>query len=246
MSRAPPPRTVVPLGDLRFEFRNPTTDRPLLLGPGGVVAQGSLGQSGGSTAFTFARWGECAAYPEISLNATGRLRGGPTPFTQVSGMADMHNHVSAFEFLGTAHCGKPWDPYGVAYALVDCVDHFDRPRRDPENLFYGEPGRTHDPVGWPTFASWPAYDSLTHEQTYYRWIERAWMGGERLMVNNLGSRTGALCRAYPLKKNSCDEMDAGAAAGTADAPASGLHRRAGRRSRKGFFRSSPTRFRRGG
>lgn len=201
--------TVVPLGDLRFEFRNPTTDRPLLLGPGGVIAQGSPGQSDGSTVFTFARWGECAAYPEISLNATGRPRGGSTPFTQVSGMADMHNHVSAFEFLGgRAHCGRPWDPYGVAYALVDCADHYPDGRGALlENLFYGEPGRTHDPVGWPTFASWPAYDSLTHEQTYYRWIERAWMGGERLMVNNL-VENGVLCRAYPLKKNSCDEMDA--------------------------------------
>ncbi len=125
-------------------------------------------------------------------------------------MADMHNHVSAYEFLGgRAHCGKPWDAYGVAYALVDCPDHYPNGAGAIlENLFYGNPARTHDPVGWPTFKSWPAYDSLTHEQTYYRWIERAWMGGERLMVNNL-VENGVLCRIYPLGHDtSCDEMDA--------------------------------------
>ena len=201
--------TVVALGDLRFELRNTATDRPLMLGADGFLVQGAPGQSDRSTAFSFARWGECAAYPEIALNATGEPRAGSTPFTQVRGMADMHNHVSAFEFLGgRAHCGKPWDPYGVASALVDCADHYPDGRGAIlENLFYGEPGRTHDPVGWPTFASWPAYDSLTHEQTYYRWLERAWMGGERLMVNNL-VENGVLCRVYPLKKNSCDEIDA--------------------------------------
>jgi hypothetical protein len=121
----------------------------------------------------------------------------------------MHNHVSAFEFLGgRAHCGKPWDRYGAPYALVDCPDHYPDGRGAIlENLFYGDPTRTHDPVGWPTFKDWPAYDSLTHEQTYYRWIERAWLGGERLMVNNL-VENGVLCRVYPYKKNSCDEMDA--------------------------------------
>ena len=125
-------------------------------------------------------------------------------------MADMHNHVSAYEFLGgRAHCGKPWDPYGVEYALVDCPDHYpDGSGALFENLLYGDPTRKHDPIGWPTFADWPAYDSLTHEQTYYRWLERAWMGGERLMVNNL-VENGVLCRAYPLgARNSCDEMDA--------------------------------------
>ena len=121
----------------------------------------------------------------------------------------MHNHVSAFEFLGgRAHCGRPVGPYGAPDALVDCPDHYPNGSAAIlENLFYGNPLRTHDPVGWPTFADWPAYDSLTHEQTYYRWLERAWMGGERLMVNNL-VENGVLCRIYPFKKNSCNEMDA--------------------------------------
>ena len=56
-------------------------------------------------------------------------------------------HMMAFEFLGgRVHCGRPWHPYGVAYALVDCPDH------EPggagavvENtLSYGNPVGTHD------------------------------------------------------------------------------------------------------
>lgn len=151
----------------------------------------------------------CADFPEIGTQASGKPLTGSTPFAETVGLADMHNHVSAFEFLGgRAHCGEPWSRYGVEQALVDCPDH------EPnglgaalENLFYGNPTRTHDTTGWPTFADWPAYDSLTHEQTYYRWLERAWLGGERLMVNNL-VENGVLCRAYPYKQNSCDEMDA--------------------------------------
>ena len=38
----------------------------------------------------------------------------------------------------------------------------------------GKPG--HDPVGWPTFKDWPAYNSLTHEGSYWKWLERAWRG----------------------------------------------------------------------
>ena len=54
-----------------------------------------------------------------------------------------------------------------------------------ENVLYGEPGPRHDPVGWPTFNDWPHHKSLTHEQAYYRWLERAWRGGLRIFVNLL-------------------------------------------------------------
>jgi hypothetical protein len=72
-----------------------------------------------------------------------------------------------------------------------------------ESILSGEP--SHDPVGWPTFKDWPAPNSLTHEGTYHKWMERAWRGGERIFVNLL-VENGQLCKVYPLKKNSCDEM----------------------------------------
>ena len=93
-------------------------------------------------------------------------------------------------------------------ALVDCEDHQPNGSRAVlENVLRtGSPVGTHDPVGWPTFKDWPAPDSLTHEGTYYKWMERAWRGGQRLFVNLL-VENGQLCTAYPLKRNSCDEMD---------------------------------------
>lgn len=65
----------------------------------------------------------------------------------------------------------------------------------------------HDPVGWPTFKDWPAHDSLTHQQNYYANIERAWRGGQRVLVNDLVTN-GVICSVYFFKDRSCDEMTA--------------------------------------
>ncbi|MDQ2629704.1 MAG: dipeptidase [Actinomycetota bacterium] len=149
-----------------------------------------------------------AEAPEIGLNATGTPWQGASPYSEVVGTVDAHNHVTAYEFLGgDAHCGEPWNPAGPAAALVDCPDHYpDGSAAVLENALYGDPLRKHDPVGWPTFKDWPAPSSQTHEQTYYRWIERAYLGGVRIMVNDLVENV-ALCQVYPLKHNSCDDMD---------------------------------------
>src|SRR4029079_10825728 len=92
----------------------------------------------------------------------------------------------AFEFLGgDAHCGKPWDRYGAPYALVDCQDHTLTGGNGAalEALLSGRP--TRDPVGWPTFKDWHAPESLTHEGTYWKWMERSWRGGQRVFVQLL-------------------------------------------------------------
>jgi microsomal dipeptidase-like Zn-dependent dipeptidase len=150
----------------------------------------------------------CAGFPEIGLQASGTPWTGASPYAEVQGTIDGHNHVTAYEFLGgDAHCGEPWSRYGVTVALVDCPDH--QPNGAGavlENALFGNPVRTHDPTGWPTFKDWPAPASMTHEQTYYRWIERAFLGGERLMVNDLVENV-ALCDIYPIKHNSCNDMD---------------------------------------
>ena len=157
----------------------------------------------------FAPSGALAAEPpEIGLNASGTPWQGTSPYAEVQGTVDAHNHVTAYEFLGgDAHCGEPWNPRGPAAALVDCPDHYPNGAGAVlENALYGNPLRTHDPVGWPTFKDWPAPASMTHEQTYYRWIERAYLGGVRIMVNDLVENV-ALCQIYPIKHNSCDDMD---------------------------------------
>ena len=73
-----------------------------------------------------------------------------------------------------------------------------------EDALSGKPH--HDPIGWPTFKDWPAPNSLTHEGTYYKWLERSWRGGQRIFVNLL-VENNQLCMLYPIKRNSCDDMD---------------------------------------
>jgi hypothetical protein len=149
----------------------------------------------------------CSAYPEADINVDGDPHAGVTPYQEVRGYVDAHTHGMAFEFLGgKVHCGRPWHEYGAPYALVDCPDHTLTQGKGAilESFLSGE--ASHDPIGWPTFKDWPAPESLTHEGTYYRWIERAWRGGQRLFVNLL-VENNKLCQLYPLKRNSCDDMD---------------------------------------
>ena len=173
-----------------------------------AVAAGRLVLADSAGAFSFEPADGCAVYPEVDTSATGRPFTSRTPWGEVKGIIDLHLHMTAFEFLGgRAHCGRPWHPYGAPYALVDCPDHQvgNGCGAVLENALFGNPVRCHDPVGWPTFKDWPHHESLTHEQTYYKWVERAHMGGLRLFVN-LFVENRALCELYPLKGNNCDEM----------------------------------------
>ena len=92
--------------------------------------------------------------------------------------------------------------------MVDCPDHEPRGAGAVvENaISYGNPVGFHDTTGWPTFKDWPNHASLTHEQSYYKWLERSWRAGQRVFVNLLVDNA-VLCAVYPYKKNSCNEMD---------------------------------------
>jgi microsomal dipeptidase-like Zn-dependent dipeptidase len=190
-------------GRARFRLTN--------LGRGAALAVGADRDlvQGPAATFGFTPAHGCARFPEVQLNVEGAPFRGATPFQQVKGMVDAHNHTMAFEFLGgRLHCGRPWHRYGVPHALVDCPDHAAGGIGAViENFFAtGTPVGTHDPIGWPTFKDWPRWDSLTHEGTYYRWIERAWRGGLRILVP-LMVEQGLTCEVYPLKKNSCSELE---------------------------------------
>lgn len=184
-----------------FTFGNGST--ALSVGQGGTLGQGPASR------FALRRTSGCATFPEIATNVKGRPFGGTTGFQEVRGYLDAHTHGMAFEFLGgKVHCGRPWHKYGVEQALQDCDDHklANGVGAVLENFMRtGLPVGTHDPVGWPTFKDWPAPDSLTHEGTYYKWLERSWRGGQRILVNLL-VENNQLCKIYPLKKNSCDDM----------------------------------------
>ena len=153
----------------------------------------------------------CATWPEIETGASGEpqpAKGGPAG--RVRGFFEAHVHGMAFEFLGgELRCGRPWHEYGVEHALGSCDEETNPFNRLLEVPLGGQAPdyiAEYDPNGWPTFTSWPYNRTLTHEQFYWRWLERAYAGGLRLMTNLLVDNT-ALCQAFPVKKNSCNEMD---------------------------------------
>ena len=174
-----------------------------------VNATGKLATGTAGTPFKLKLTTGCQSWPEVDVNVTGAPFGGGTTHQEVRGYIDGHTHGMAFEFLGgDAHCGRPWHPYGVAFALKDCPDHSLTKGTGAvlENVTRGgSPVGTHDTVGWPTFKDWPAPDSLTHEGTYWKWLERSWRGGQRILVNLL-VENNKLCEVYPIKHNSCDDM----------------------------------------
>ncbi len=191
-----------------FRLELPSEGKALAVDGDGNLVLVDAASAGDAGLFDFVEAGGCPVFPEAEVNVTGEPSTGATSFGETRGFIDAHMHMMAFEFLGgRAHCGKPWHRFGAPTALVDCPDH------EPggagavlDNALWGDPTRTHDTTGWPTFKDWPHWKSLTHEQSYYRWTERAWRGGLRLYVNLLVDNA-VLCELYPYKQNSCNEMD---------------------------------------
>jgi microsomal dipeptidase-like Zn-dependent dipeptidase len=188
-----------------FEVVNTWEKRELGTSGDDLTATGSVAGDAGQ--FNMVEAQGCPKYPEITTN----VKGAPTQtfprYREASGELEGHMHHMAFRFLGGAHCGRPWHRFGVAYALKDCPDHEpDGCAAVLENVLYGEPARCHDTTGWPEFTDWPDPKSLTHEQSYYKWIERSWRSGLRVFVN-LMVQNRALCEIYPIKGSNteCDD-----------------------------------------
>jgi microsomal dipeptidase-like Zn-dependent dipeptidase len=190
-------------------------DRDLAVDGGGVLTTVPAGTGGAAGLFTFEATNGCADYPEVEVNVTGEPRKGSSPDAPVTGLVEGHLHHMAFEFLGGgAHCGRPWHRFGAPSALQDCVDHAAGGGCTAilETALSGS--TCHAADGWPTFNGWPRQEQLTHEQTYYKWVERAYRGGLRIFVNLLVENR-VLCELYPLgpgglpavTKNDCDEME---------------------------------------
>ncbi|MBT2545874.1 discoidin domain-containing protein [Streptomyces sp. ISL-44] len=146
--------------------------------------------------------------PDSEINVTGEPFKGTDAQGRVRGFVDAHDHLMSNEgFGGRLICGKPFSEQGIADALKDCPEHYpDGSLAIFDFITKGGDGK-HDPNGWPTFKDWPAHDSLTHQQNYYAWVERAWRGGQRVLVNDLVTN-GVICSVYFFKDRGCDEMTA--------------------------------------
>lgn len=144
--------------------------------------------------------------PDSGIGVTGEPFTGTDARGEVRGFVDAHNHLMSNEaFGGRLICGRPFSEKGIADALKDCPEHYpDGSLAIFDFITNGGDGR-HDPDGWPTFVDWPAHDSLTHQQNYYAWVERAWRGGQRVLVNDLVTN-GVICSVYFFKDRGCDEM----------------------------------------
>jgi microsomal dipeptidase-like Zn-dependent dipeptidase len=153
-------------------------------------------------------WWEPVARPaqDSQINVTGEPFQGTDGQGRVRGFVDAHNHLMTDEaFGGRLICGKEFSEQGAADALKDCPEHYPLGLGAIFEALVTSDFDGHDPVGWPTFKDWPSYKTVSHQQNYYAWLERAWRGGQRVLVTNLTSNA-TLCVIYPFKDKPCDEM----------------------------------------
>src|SRR4051812_25193964 len=145
----------------------------------------------------------CRVFPEAGLGARGKpIRG------SLLGWADAHVHITAdLRAGGQVISGEPFDRFGIAQALGHDADvHGPDGSLDVTGnlLRSGSPVGTHDTHGWPTFSGWPTNDTYTHQQVYYRWLQRTWLAGMRLMVAQT-VEDEPLCKLEQRRTHSCDE-----------------------------------------
>jgi hypothetical protein len=192
-------------------FRSTLDGRSLAIEPttGALVAlPGDVGRRG---RFDLAIVRDCrSSYPEASPGATGKPFKGTNRDGTVRGFADLHLHItSELRAGGAVVSGRSFDRFGITEALGNDADLHgaDGSQDVTGNLLRdGLPFGTHDTHGWPTFAGWPVHDTNTHQQVYYRWLERAWMAGERLVVAQ-AIEDQPLCEIEPRKAHGCDETE---------------------------------------
>lgn len=130
---------------------------------------------------------------------TGSVMATPAVGEMITGYADTHAHLN--HNLGSGKAvfnGMSFSHLGITDALKACTD------RHGINGSFDLWGKLvdgcerHNTEGYPNFTYWPTSKSTNHIQTYYKWIERSYLAGQRLMVhqcvNNatLGGITNAL------------------------------------------------------
>ncbi|WP_433828109.1 hypothetical protein ACQP2E_01590 [Actinoplanes sp. CA-015351] len=183
----------------KYKFTSTATGQQMGVYLGGLGA--------GSSTYTLTAASGCAAIPDIATGVTGTPAAGVDANGKLVGWIDAHAHVTAAEaFGGSLHCGDPYASGGVTVALKGCASH--------GTLGWGALLEAiiagTDPInsaedGWPTFGDWPQNDTMLHEASYFRSLERAWKSGQRVL-NVLLVANRVICELTP-EHTSCDEMD---------------------------------------
>jgi microsomal dipeptidase-like Zn-dependent dipeptidase len=167
--------------------------------------------AGGAAVTAPARIGHgCKPYPEAGVQATGKPGRGVRKDGTLIGFADAHLHITAqYRAGGSVIYGENFDRFGITEALGhDAGVHGPDGSLDVTGnlLRTGKPTGTHDTNGWPSFTGWPVFDTYTHQQVYYRWLQRLWMDGERLAVAQT-VEDEPICNIEPTRSHSCSETD---------------------------------------
>jgi microsomal dipeptidase-like Zn-dependent dipeptidase len=171
-----------------------------------LSSTGGLDSESLAANIAFEQQSDCATFPELTVDATGKPQKTEFEDGSVFGFVETHSHLfTNFAFGGGgAFHGAPFHRLGVEHALEDCdLSHGEEGRRDFIGFAFGDlsgnslvdllpvlisgelPDKNHDTEGYPDFTSWPdAHRSATHQMQYYKWIERAHLSGLRLLVQH--------------------------------------------------------------
>ena len=171
-------------------------------------------------------------FAELTTDASGTVSKTSFDDGSVFGFVDTHSHLFtnyAFGGGGVFH-GAPYHRLGVEHALAACeLVHGEGGRRDILGFAFGEnygsdfdeffpvllEGKlsedTHATDGYPVFTDWPdAPRNRTHQTMYYKWVERAYLGGLRLMVQH-ATTNQTLCElatgiGAQTRRHDCNDM----------------------------------------
>lgn len=184
-----------------FSIVSETEGRALVVDEG-VLRLGELAAEGAEFRFVPSP-NECVQYPEMPTGVRGETYKGRGVDQPIIGFADLHTHQGMSSEMsyegdvgpsaGGVLYGEVFHRFGVPHALGDCSKvHGQGGVNDGNNIIHLTPAQGHDTTGWPAFPDWPYNQGLTHQFMYYRWVERAYMAGLRLMVNH-GTNISGLC-----------------------------------------------------
>ncbi|NJK31074.1 MAG: hypothetical protein HC927_00930 [Deltaproteobacteria bacterium] len=182
----------------QYQLRNRRTDR--LLGEAAWPTRG--------LPLTFEPATGCREHPELTLDANGTVMKTTFEDGDLYGIVDTHSHIlSNFAFGGGGiFHGGPFHRLGVEHALPDCeFVHGEMGRKDMFGYVFDTAGPdgadiasllpdlvkgelsvdNHATAGYPEFTDWPHGPSKsTHQTQYYKWLERAYLAGLRLIVQH--------------------------------------------------------------